>query len=766
MFASLKIHIQPVIVKSAIVTVLLLGMQRLGVFEPVELNIFDSLTTIRPDPGTDPRIVVVAVTEADLQKLQHWPLTGEVLDRLLLKLESYQPRVMGLDIFRDFPQEPGHAQLLQHLRRSENIISICRYADVDNPATPPPSGVAPEQVGFSDVALDDDGVIRRNLLSINPESASACATPFSLALQVSLTYLAKKGIAMQSTPNKELQLGNTVFKRLQSDSGGYQHVNANGYQILLRYRSSVARIVTVSQVLEDRIDPAVFKDHVILIGSTATTIKDVFYTPYNSNPNNPKMPGVVVQAQMVSQILSAVLDHQPLFWFLPQWGEVVWIAVWTSVGGFLAWRIQRFRYLGLASAVSLGVLFGTNFVIFTYSGWLPLVPPVLGLVLAGSSIIAHREIQLKQESAKFASLLQTQEQTIARLQMLQGEVATVNAEERIQIGSVLNQRYKVTKTLGGGGFSRTYLAEDTQRPGNPLCVVKHLRPAFQDSQFLEVARRLFQTEAEILEVLGKHDQIPQLLANFEVDEQFYLVQEFIAGHSLQDELTLSRMTEAQVIDLLKDILHILVFVHSHQAIHRDIKPSNLIRRSSDQHLVLIDFGAVKLMQNMPEAENQTIAIGTAGYSPPEQMMGHPHLNSDLYALGMIAIQALTGIPAKRFVRDPKTGGLVVPNVSEQDTQIWHYLDETTINLNTGGLLIPTKLDPNSPARDHLSQTIKDLDAGGESVMPSTNNHNVLVWRHLAQTSVPLATILDRMVAYNSNMRYQSVQEVLQSLELL
>jgi len=281
-----------------------------------------------------------------------------------------------------------------------------------------------------------------------------------------------------------------------------------------------------------------------------------------------------------------------------------------------------------------------------------------------------------------------------------------------------------------------------------------------------VARRLFQTEAEILEVLGKHDQIPQLLANFEVDKQFYLVQEFIAGHSLQDELTGSCLSEAQVIDLLKDILHILVFVHSHQAIHRDIKPSNLIRRSNDQHLVLIDFGAVKLMQNMPEAENQTIAIGTAGYSPPEQMMGHPHLNSDLYALGMIAIQALTGIQAKRFVRDPNTGGLVVPNVSEQDTQIWHYLDETTINLNTGGLLIPTKLDPNSPARDHLSQTIKDLDAGGESVMPSTNNHNVLVWRHLAQTSVPLATILDRMVAYNSNMRYQSVQEVLQSLELL
>jgi CHASE2 domain-containing sensor protein/serine/threonine protein kinase len=764
MFASLRIHIQPVIVKSAIVTILLLGMQRLRVFEPVELKIFDSLTTIRPDPGTDPRILVVAVTEADIQKL-HWPLTGEILDRLLLKLQSYQPRVMGLDIYRDIPQEPGHAQLLQHLRQSENIISICRYADADNPATPPPSGVAPEQVGFSDVVEDNDGVIRRNLLSLNPQPTSACITPFSLALQVSLPYLANKGIVMQSTSNKELQLGNMLFKRLESDSGGYQHVDDHGYQILLRYRKQVARIVTVSQVLEDRLDPAWVKDHVILIGSTATTIKDVFYTPYNSNPNNSKMPGVVVQAQMVSQILSAVLDAQPLFWFLPQWGEVMWITVWTFLGGVLAWRIQRFRYLVLAGTTTLCVLFGTNLIIFIQAGWLPLVPPVLGLVLTGCSVVAHREIQLKQESTKFAALLQTQEQTIARLQMLQGAVASVDAEERIQIGFLLNHRYKITKRLGGGGFSRTYLAEDTQRPGNPSCVVKHLRPAYQDLQFLDVARRLFQTEAEILEILGKHDQIPQLLANFEVDEQFYLVQEFISGHSLQDELTGSCLPEAQVIDLLKDILQVLVFVHSHQAIHRDIKPSNLIRRTSDQHLVLIDFGAVKMMQTQSEAENQTIAIGTAGYSPPEQMMGHPQLNSDLYALGMIAIQALTGIPAKRFVRDPNTGSLMVPNVSEHDTQIWHYLDETTLNLNTGGLLISTKLDPNLPPRDHLSETLKNPD-GGESVMPNIDNHNVLVWRHLAQTSAKLATILDRMVAYNSHLRYQSVQEVLKSLEQL
>ena len=158
-------------------------------------------------------------------------------------------------------------------------------------------------------------------------------------------------------------------------------------------------------------------------------------------------------------------------------------------------------------------------------------------------------------------------------------------------GKLLGGRYQVVEVLANGGFGQTYVAQDMHRPGNPRCVVKHLQPASVNSKFLHNARRLFQTEAEILEQLGNHDQIPRLLAYFEEHQEFYLVQEFVQGHTLTKELLPGdRWEESKVYQLLQEVLEILVFVHAHAAIHRDIKPDNLIRRIADGKLVLVDFG--------------------------------------------------------------------------------------------------------------------------------------------------------------------------------
>lgn len=163
------------------------------------------------------------------------------------------------------------------------------------------------------------------------------------------------------------------------------------------------------------------------------------------------------------------------------------------------------------------------------------------------------------------------------------------------IGALLDQRYQVFQVLGQGGFGHTYLAQDTHRPGNPTCVVKHLKPATSEPDFLQTARRLFNGEAETLEKLGTHDQIPRLLAYFEDNQEFYLVQDFIEGHPLSVELQPGqRWQEDQVIQLLHEVLSILEFVHSNHVIHRDIKPDNLIRRAIDNKLVLVDFGALTL----------------------------------------------------------------------------------------------------------------------------------------------------------------------------
>ena len=231
------------------------------------------------------------------------------------------------------------------------------------------------------------------------------------------------------------------------------------------------------------------------------------------------------------------------------------------------------------------------------------------------------------------------------------------------IGKLLGGRYKVKAPLGEGGVGETFLAVDTQRPGEPQCVVKRLKPERSPNQssgsnHLENVQRLFASEAQTLEKLGKHDQIPQLLAYFysETEKEFYLVQEFIDGHALSVELPPGKpWAEKKVISLLQDVLGILEFVHSERVIHRDVKPTNLIRRYHDRKLVLIDFGAVKIkiapQLNTHTHGSGTISIGTEGYMPPEQAMGQPSFRSDLYALGMISIQALMGIPTSELKRD-------------------------------------------------------------------------------------------------------------------
>ena len=269
------------------------------------------------------------------------------------------------------------------------------------------------------------------------------------------------------------------------------------------------------------------------------------------------------------------------------------------------------------------------------------------------------------------------------------------------LGELFGARYKVVDVLGSGGFGHTYIVEDTQRPGRPRCVLKHLTFASPNALVLQQVRRLFQTEAETLERLGQHDQIPQLLAYFEENQEFYLVQEFVEGHPLSDELTEAvHFSESQVVALLHDVLSVLEFVHGQGVIHRDIKPENLIRRDRDGKFVLIDFGAVKtLSTTIAAATGETslsLPIYTSGYAASEQCLGRPQFSSDLYSLGMVAIQTLTGMRP--------------------------------------------------------------------SQLPQDFNTSEIVWRDQAQVGEPLAAFLDQMIRYHYLHRYQSAVEALQSLQ--
>jgi len=235
-------------------------------------------------------------------------------------------------------------------------------------------------------------------------------------------------------------------------------------------------------------------------------------------------------------------------------------------------------------------------------------------------------------------------------------------------GRVVGGRYRIIRQLGGGGFGQAYLAEDIHSFGEQ-CVVKQLQPS--SPQILQQARKLFDREGKTLQRLGKHEQIPRLLAYFEEDEEFYLVQELIPGHDLSRELTSGKkLSEPYAIKLLQDVLPILEYVHSEQVIHRDIKPSNIIRREGGS-LVLIDFGAVK---QITQAQSNTTIIGTPGYTPPEQAIGEPNYSSDIHALGMVAIQSLTGTAPRNIPRHPDTEevmwrDLAKPEISDALTEI-------------------------------------------------------------------------------------------------
>lgn len=228
----------------------------------------------------------------------------------------------------------------------------------------------------------------------------------------------------------------------------------------------------------------------------------------------------------------------------------------------------------------------------------------------------------------------------------------------------LRDRYRVLGALGRGGFGATFLARDQSLPGYPSCVIKQLRPTTTVPNLLEMARDLFQREANILGKIGNHPQLPRLLDYFELAQEFYLVQEYVSGATLQKEVKHSGpFTEVGVKQFLTEVLPVVQYIHENKIIHRDIKPANLIRRDQDKQLVMIDFGAVKDKVNAPAVDQSdetaltAYAIGTPGYAPPEQMAMRPVYASDIYAIGVTCIFLLTGRSPKDLPYDPKTGEL-------------------------------------------------------------------------------------------------------------
>jgi eukaryotic-like serine/threonine-protein kinase len=335
---------------------------------------------------------------------------------------------------------------------------------------------------------------------------------------------------------------------------------------------------------------------------------------------------------------------------------------------------------------------------------------------------------------------------------------------------LLGDRYQVVEVLSQGAFCQTYRAQDTYLPNHPNRVVKHFLPSSKYSIPLEIRRRLFIREVESLKKLSHYDLVPHLLADFQENLEFYLVQEFIEGHPLSQELSPGNCwTESKVIQMLQEILSILNFVHSHGLIHRDVKPNNIIRRKQDNRLILIDFGAVKPIWNQlirgegktailtPIEQYTTIAIGTPGYMPSEQQRGKPRLNSDIYALGMIGIQALTGIHPTQLPEDAHTGEIIWENLAEVSSELvavlnnmvrYHFQDRyksakevlaallaitnlspASVNINRERQPRLTREDANQVCQGHESALLLNKDPSdttlSDTLLPPNDIYNLI-----------------------------------------
>lgn len=691
------------------VTGLVVGAKSWGWWEMGELAAYDQSVRWKSPVEPDPRLLIVAITEDDLNLQKAWPLPDRTIAKVIQKLTDAKAKVIGLDMFRPNPVEPGHAELVKIWERNDLIMPGCHHRTLKNPGIAGPPGIPPEQLGFVDVLIDRDSIVRRALLFVSRDPKSPCTSETSLALQIAQEYLHRQHqLTGEFDSKQQFQIDKAHFRSISSTDGGYQDAEQGGYQILLNYRSpnAVAQIVSIADLLNNRVAPKSIEGRIVLIGSTASSLKDEFLTPYSAGKAaDATMPGVIVHAQITSQILSAVLDKQPLWWFIPDWLEGIWIGSWCLTGSLLAWYVRHpARLLVVASGAAI-LLVGGFAIAFAHAGWIPLVSPFVGLVASSIGVLGLTSYHTQQRQQDMESLVSDREQAIAELQLLLSQTAppvtsiplvlppalpltelpatTITSgtaldpiavparqypikpeQAPIPIGVMppnylLDGRYQTESTLGAGGFGVTYLARDTKRPGKPQCVIKQLVPARRDSNFVNLARRLFNTEAEILSKLGHHPQIPHLLAYFEHQREFYLVQEFIDGTPLDRELEQATepWSEAQVLDLLRQLLPVLGFIHSQHVIHRDIKPGNIIRRELGK-LVLIDFGAVKEIQPQPDDRNLTISIGTSGYTPPEQYAGQPNYTSDIYALGSIAIEALTNTHPRYLPVDETTGNLI------------------------------------------------------------------------------------------------------------
>ncbi len=396
-----------VTITTVTVGAIVIALRLTGFFQYLAWDAFDQFFQWRPLEPPDKRIVIVAIDEADIKALGRWPMTDDKLAELLLKIKSQQPRAIGLDLYRNLPVEPGYEQLAKVFESTPNLIGIEKVAPDSRGSTISPAPILSKkgQVAANDVPVDGDDRVRRGLLFLNPPNRRRIE---GFALRLARIYLRGEGIRPKSAANGNMKLGKAVFTPFEPNDGEYIEADAAGYQIILNYRHPPGSFITISlrEVLENRIKEDLFRDRIVLIGPLAASLNDFFHTPFSGGFTQElqQMAGIEIQANIISQILSAAIEGRPLIKTWPDLVEKGWIFFWSFIGAIIAGKLPSWRWAAFSLLVAGGSLIGGAFVAFLDGWWIPVVPPLAALLGSTSAIAAYTIRSERQERQKMITL--------------------------------------------------------------------------------------------------------------------------------------------------------------------------------------------------------------------------------------------------------------------------------------------------------------------------------------------------------------------------
>lgn len=378
-----------------------IALRLAGWLQPLEWAALDQYFRWRPLEPLDSRITIVGINETDLKRIKQWPVTDAVLAQLLQKLKTQQPTAIGLDLYRDFPVQPGHQALVKVFETTPNLIGIEKVIEDENSSgvAPPPELQRRGQVSPNDVVTDADGKLRRGLLYVINQQGEI--TP-SFGMRLALMYLQRQGIGVQPGKNPtDLQIGKALLHQFTPNDGGYVQADAGGYQILLNYHGPAKsfRTVSMTDVLENRVPSEWIRDRIVFIGATATSLNDFFYTPFSSNLRSipEQTAGVEIHANLTSHILSAALEARPSIKTLSDPAEVLWIILWSFTGATLCWSWRDAGGIAkllpqwtIISLLLAGVgLVGGTYLAFLQGWWIPVVPSAIALIGSAITITSY-----------------------------------------------------------------------------------------------------------------------------------------------------------------------------------------------------------------------------------------------------------------------------------------------------------------------------------------------------------------------------------------